>query len=132
MSFIWYAAISTDLGQFKRLLSILHTNGRIAELNKVGNVQTGTNPLHIASFKNKIRVVQEIIKHKKIDLNAQTVDGRTALFIASEMNHLDLVDLLLAQGNRFVLPSKPFMFLPRMYLGLTWHKPIFSIVMHYG
>ena len=103
MSFIWYAAISTDLGQFKRLLSTLHTNGRIAELNKVGNVQTGTNPLHIASFKNKIRVVQEIIKYEKIDLNAQTVDGRTALFIASEMNHLDLVDLLLAQGNRFTI-----------------------------
>ena len=103
MSFIWYAAIRTNLEQFKQLLSTLHTNGRITELNKVGNVQTGTNPLHIASFKNKIGVVQEIIKYKMINLNAQTIDGRTALFIASEMNHLEIVDILLAQGNRFTI-----------------------------
>ena len=132
MSFIWYAAISTDVGQFKRLLSTLHANGRVGELNKVGNVQTGTNPLHIASFKNKIGVIQEIIKYEKIDLNAQTVDGRTALFIASEMGHLELVDLLLAQGKRSVQTSKSFMFLPNIFLELTWYRLIFSIEIHCG
>ena len=102
MSFLWYAALNRSPDQFAQLLSSLATNGRLGEVNAIGNVQTGTNPLHIATFKNRIDIVKELISYDGVDLNAQTVDGRTALFIASEMNHFELVNVLLATGTRYV------------------------------
>ena len=82
------------------ILDELHATGRLGEINAFGNIQTGTSPLHIAIYKNRVNLVKKLISYPEIDLNFQTVDGRTPLFIAAEMNHLELVNALLAQATR--------------------------------
>ena len=99
-SYIWYAAATSDYRRVDAILDELHATGRLGEINAFGNVQTGTSPLHIAIYKNRVNLVKKLISYPEIDLNFQTVDGRTPLFIAAEMNHLELVNALLAQATR--------------------------------
>ena len=62
--------------------------------NRIEGVST---PLHIAADQNNINEARRIINEKKIDINAVTPNGDTALMKAAHRGALDIVKLLIEQ-----------------------------------
>ena len=63
---IWLAALHANSNDFHKLIQQALDNDHSDRLNEIGNTQTGTNPLHIASFKNRIQIVMELIRSTKV------------------------------------------------------------------
>jgi ankyrin repeat protein len=56
-------------------------------------------PLYVASMKGHHEVVQLLIQHPSILINAATNKGWTALYVASSSNQIKVVELLLSDKN---------------------------------
>ena len=69
------------------------------QINNIGNVETGTNPLHIAAFLNRTDIVRELLKVKGLNIAQRSTDGQTALFLAAEQNNVEIVEILLKEGE---------------------------------
>jgi ankyrin repeat protein len=57
----------------------------------------GVTPLHEAAMAGHIEVCRLLLQHK-LDVNAKTRDGRTALFYSSYADHLEVAKLLVDHG----------------------------------
>lgn len=61
--------------------------------------ELGDTPIHIAAWSNATKVIDYLLNQENIDFN-QYLDnqGRTIVFIATEMNHTDIIDLCFEKG----------------------------------
>lgn len=58
-------------------------------------VPYATKPLHVAIMNNQPEMVKMLLEHSNTDVNAQDENGRTALFLAADLNNVPLAQLLL-------------------------------------
>ena len=54
-----------------------------------------STPLHVACAAGHQEIVQELLNHKSIDVDARDGDGKTTLYLATEAGHATIVELLL-------------------------------------
>lgn len=67
---------------------------------------TGMNPLHLASKKGYTEIVALFIKHN-VPLNAQTrVELKTAMHLAAEHGHMDIMQILIDAGADHTIKDK--------------------------
>lgn len=71
------------------------------EENVCKPVQDGTNPLHIAAYKGNLAILEILIKKLSslnVDLNLKIASGATALFLAAQQGHTEVVKCLKMHG----------------------------------
>ena len=64
-----------------------------ADVNKVD--RHGQTPLFITSLKGHLDIVQVLLEHVDINIDASNYDGHTPLFIACKENKVDVIKVLL-------------------------------------
>ena len=67
-----------------------------ADINFTDN--NGKTPLHLATCKNNLEVVQQLINLPSIRINTMDNDGMTPLHWASQCGYTDIVDYLISKG----------------------------------
>lgn len=55
--------------------------------------------MYILALENKIKIVKYLLEHSNINVNIPDSEGRTALHVASWQGHIEMVKLLISQGN---------------------------------
>lgn len=68
------------------------------EINYLIITKDGRNALHAAAFNNHPKVVDYIIQMKTFPLNVRVNKGTTAVAIAAEQGHFEIVKLLVEAG----------------------------------
>ena len=58
----------------------------------------GDTPLHSAAWSGGLGIVQLLVAHKAVDVNAVNGERRTALMLAAQKGHTDIVCALLSAG----------------------------------
>lgn len=59
----------------------------------------GRPTLYILALENNVGVAKFLLEHSNINVNLADNEGRTPLHVASWQGHLEMVELLVAQGN---------------------------------
>jgi len=62
--------------------------------------------IHIAAIKNNFQMIQWIVKQSNTDINIVDRDGNTALHLASQLGHDDLIEILLQYGANLNIRNK--------------------------
>lgn len=65
----------------------------------------GITALYEAARKGFTDIIETLLAHPAVDINARTVDGRTALMVAGEFAHPAVLRILLAAGADYTLAS---------------------------
>ena len=76
---------------------ILLACGNTIDINSIRN-KDGLYPLYFACLHNKKKVMQFLVNYKYIDIN-KLCNGRSALHIAIQQKHHDIIDILLRQDR---------------------------------
>lgn len=74
---IWLAALHANANDFHNLVQQVIDNRHSDRLNEIGNTQSGTNPLHIGAFKNRIQIVMELIRLPEVYTKIYSTNGKT-------------------------------------------------------
>lgn len=61
----------------------------------------GRPTLYILALENNVGVAKFLLEHSNININLPDNEGRTPLHVASWQGHLEMVELLVAQGISF-------------------------------
>ena len=77
------------------ILHLLVKNGADLEAQNNG----GGRVLHWAADKGNLSFVQELISRYKVDINARTNSGNTAVGLSSQRNHIAVIAYLIANGG---------------------------------
>lgn len=76
------------------LFELALKNKFLTDINKIG--KNGQNLLHVSCKMGDVSGVEFLLKNREIDVDLKTndVDGKTALHVACEMDHLEIAQLL--------------------------------------
>lgn len=59
----------------------------------------GRPTLYILSLENNVAVAKFLLEHSNINVNLPDNEGRSPLHVAAWQGHLEMVELLVAQGK---------------------------------
>jgi len=55
-------------------------------------------PLHYAAWNGRVEIVEYLVNNTNVDINVQTSDGCTALYLATQKDHEKIVEILLSRN----------------------------------
>ena len=88
------------------------------------SLRSAHRPLHYAAYNNHIQTVEMLLEDNSVDVNSRTGTGCTALFLAAQQGHEELVRLLLRGGADPSLWEEECFFTPvdvsRLYKKGVW------------
>lgn len=91
---------AAEYGDINEVKSLVDKDGPlgdlIADINTRGLDQW--TPLHFAANENKLDIVQFLLSHPEIEIDATSTIGRTPLHLASIRGHMNIVRTLVSKG----------------------------------
>ncbi|KXZ48281.1 hypothetical protein GPECTOR_29g58 [Gonium pectorale] len=95
-------------GNEEVVLELLSAGARVDAKTKAQGGNGGHTPLHLTCRKGHAGAAKRLLElRKNLDINAQDASGNTALHLAAEGGHRDVVHALLKAGARTTTKNKP-------------------------